>query len=305
MTKLNAVEDQLRVYPSRASFEPVPTDEVQRLYFRTSTGTQFVQEGAPEDARCENFVDVHGIGQRTGKYLPYQKKRAPLFDRSSVAYYRDFIALPLDDAPITKALAKANKLRSNPQDKSVSMAKLDGSTRYREQFTAPTRKEAKGAKQKNCKPKAALTHTLPTGKLLEKRSFSHTVFEPPPQQFKSQPAKPPMPNLFLLDRYGPISTAYQEEFTDPALQRSPPASPTFSRASTRTPSNVSAQPTTKKRPERCSSAPAGGRRDKQQHESLRDKIQRPSSAVAKLQSMLCRDEDIYKVRRACYVTPGQ
>eukprot|EP00440_Ansanella_granifera_P059433 gb/GFBE01064419.1/.p1 GENE.gb/GFBE01064419.1/~~gb/GFBE01064419.1/.p1 ORF type:complete len:305 (+),score=55.46 gb/GFBE01064419.1/:1-915(+) len=303
MPNLDDKKDMLRVVPSVESFKPVSKDEVRNLYFRTMTASQFCQEGAPEDARAENFIDVHGIGQRTGPYLPYQKKRAPLLDYSSVQYFQDYIALPLDDAPITRALAKANKLRSNPQDKSVSMAKFDDRTRYKETFKPPSRKEAQLARQKSAKPKAGRTHTMPTGDLLEKRSFSHDVFGVPNQSFKSEPAKPPKPNLFLSERYAPITTAYRDEFTPPKPPRTPGASPCSTPSGSRVSSKAPSAAGQRKKPKRCTSAPAGGRREKPV-ESLREKLQRPVSATAKLAAMVCRDEDIYKVRRACFLSPG-
>ncbi|CAE7820261.1 Caltractin [Symbiodinium sp. CCMP2592] len=106
-----------RLGPSQTAIAGAGREQVRTLYYSTTTAGAF-SEKDPRDiaaARVENFIDVHGIGQRSGKYLKHQKKRAPLLDRSSVGYYADYIALPLDDAPVTKALAKENKLRSNPQ----------------------------------------------------------------------------------------------------------------------------------------------------------------------------------------------
>lgn len=150
--------------------------QVKRFYYTTTTAEAFPWKEISETSRGENFIDVHGIGQRTGKYFKYQKKRAPLLDRSSVYYYTDYVVLPLDDAPVTKALAKENKLRSSPGFASTTAAIFDDSTANKDAFHGFSRKEASRARQKSCKPKAGRTTTLPTGDLLEKRSVTHEAF---------------------------------------------------------------------------------------------------------------------------------
>ncbi|CAE8604325.1 unnamed protein product, partial [Polarella glacialis] len=79
---------------------------MQQLYFRTSTGQAFQAPMTALKAQGENFIEVHGIGQRSGKYMGYQLKRAPLLDRTSVNYNRDYTVLPLDDLQATRELAK-------------------------------------------------------------------------------------------------------------------------------------------------------------------------------------------------------
>mmetsp|Transcript_14993 Transcript_14993/g.31281 ORF Transcript_14993/g.31281 Transcript_14993/m.31281 type:complete len:188 (-) Transcript_14993:134-697(-) len=167
--------------------------QVKRFYYTTTTAEAFPWKEISETSRGENFIDVHGIGQRTGKYFKYQKKRAPLLDRSSVYYYTDYVVLPLDDAPVTKALAKENKLRSSPGFASTTAAIFDDSTANKDAFHGFSRKEARRARQKSCKPKAGRTTTLPTGDLLEKRSVTHEAFGLP-VRFPSEAAKPPMPS---------------------------------------------------------------------------------------------------------------
>jgi len=306
-------EDQscaLRVGPSVVDLNK---EDVQRLYFRTTTGQTFNRTDAPAEARSENFVEVHLIGQRRSKYMGYPQNRAPLLDRSSLEYNRDFVVWPLDDVVTTREMAQVNKDRTL-DGPSGSHAKFDGSTKYNADFKAPSRREAAGARQKSAKPKAGRTHTLPTGDLIEKRSFSHAVFVSPSRKFRSEKATPPRSNLFLAERNFPPSTAYREQFTHPT---SPAASPK-SRPSTAC-SKPAARPSSgtdrKKLRQRCQSAPAGGRaqrdRERQQDDSSpRSSLGtvsavRPHSAVAKLQAMICRDPDIHKIRRACYLTPGR
>jgi len=297
----------LRVGPSVVDLNK---KDVQNLYFRTTTGQTFNRTDAPAEARSENFVEVHCIGQRKSKYMGYPEKRAPLLDRSSLEYNRDFVVLPLDDVATTREMAKVNKDRTL-DGPSGSHAKFDGSTKYNADFKVPSRREAAGARQKSAKPKAGRTQTLPTGKLIETRSFSHAVFMQPSRKFRSEKAKPPRPNLFLAERNFPPSTAYREQFIPPT---SPVASPN-SRPSTATAVRPSSGTDRKKLRQRCQSAPAGGRAQRDRERQKDDSSPRsslgtvsavrPHSAVAKLQAMLCRDPDIDKIRRACYLSPGR
>ncbi|CAE7305674.1 unnamed protein product [Symbiodinium microadriaticum] len=302
-----------RLGPSQTAIAGAGREQVRTLYYSTTTARAF-SEKDPRDiaaATVENFIDVHGIGQRSGKYLKHQKKRAPLLDRSSVCYYADYIALPLDDAPVTKALAKENKLRSNPQHSSASAAKFDDNTMSKEAWRRYSRKEAARARQKSAKPKAGRSSTLPSGDLLVKRSVTHQVFGPPNRAFKSEPAKPPRSNLFLPGRNHPPSTAYRSDFTDPGVHR--PETPSMQRPSTATGrlEEASSQaPPAPRKLVRCQSAPACGRKPPSDNwdegsSTTASVAPRPASAVARLQALLCRNEEIFKVRRACYLSPGQ
>mmetsp|Transcript_87365 Transcript_87365/g.154905 ORF Transcript_87365/g.154905 Transcript_87365/m.154905 type:complete len:308 (+) Transcript_87365:75-998(+) len=304
---LTGKEDMLRFNPSPSAFAPVGQVEMQKLYYRTTTGDTFNRTDAPAEAKGENFIDVHGIGQRTGPYLAFQKKRAPLVDRSSCNYTQDYIALPLDDAPITRMMANVFKERTKAS-KGGSHAKFDGSTRHKEQFKPPSRREALGAKQKSAKPKIGRTHTLPTGDLLEIRSFSHEIYAAPDKSFKARGAKavPPRPNLFLSERYGgPPKTAYEEQFQAPVYPDSPTNWSTVGSVTPAASTVGSITAPERKKPERAWSAPAGGRdrEKKKEDKDLRKKL-RPSSAVAKMQAMVCRDDEIWQARRAPYLSPG-
>ncbi|CAJ1338464.1 unnamed protein product [Effrenium voratum] len=320
--------------PCAQAFSGADLDQVRQLYFTTTTGTTFLPCDLAEGKR-ENFIDVHGIGQRSGKYLKYQKKRAPLLDRSSVSYATDYVVLPLDDAPVTRALAKENKFRSNPGFGSTSAAKLEETTANKEAFHAWSRKEASRARQKSAKPKAGVSHTLPTGNLLEKRSVTHEVFGLP-VRWASEPAKPPRPNLFLARRAHPPSTSYKTAFKDPARPKLERPSSACSRSasvcSTRAPSVPPVPPVSrpatagekvavvKPSPEteqaqrrRCQSAPACGRSPGAPVRTTAVGAHSRPSSASSLSSVrrraaaapLCRDEDIFQMRRACFLSPGQ
>ncbi|OLP89153.1 hypothetical protein AK812_SmicGene29418 [Symbiodinium microadriaticum] len=158
---------------------------------------------------------------------------------------------------------------------------------------------------------AGRSSTLPSGDLLVKRSVTHQVFGPPNRAFKSEPAKPPRSNLFLPGRNHPPSTAYRSDFTDPGVHR--PETPSMQRPSTATGrlEEASSQaPPAPRKLVRCQSAPACGRKPPSDNwdegsSTTASVAPRPASAVARLQALLCRNEEIFKVRRACYLSPGQ
>lgn len=198
-------------------------EELQKLYFRTTTSSTFNLTGAPKEANSENMLDVHFIGQRPGKYLPYQAKRAPLLDRSSCCYTKDFVVLPLGDAPITREMAKVNKTRGS-NFKSGLDAQMETQTKYREDFRPPSRTEARNARPASAKPAATRSTTLPTGKLMESTSVAHQAFRLQPAIAQSQPVKPPKSHLGLAQHVVQLTTSYRDEFgyqspSRPKLQR--------------------------------------------------------------------------------------
>lgn len=211
MPKPPDVVDSCRIAPTLVD---VTSEDVRRLYFRTTSAATFV----PKDlafARTENFVDVHAIGQKSGKYMNYQKKRAPLLDRTSCKYYAEFTPLPLGDNKINTELAQTFKDRSGA-NKAMTEAKFAAASNYTEAFRPPTRDQAKFARPKSAKPKVGRGTTLPQGALLETKSFSHNVYRQPVALAPSVKAVPPRPNLALDSEWATkLTTSYQSQFVNP------------------------------------------------------------------------------------------
>lgn len=218
------------------------------LFYRTTSGFEFAGVQVRPEERLENMIHVHGIGQKTGKYLTYQNKRAPLLDRSSCKYFADFVPLPLGGAAFNRQLAAEFKGR-NASSKGASKTKFQGSTKYQDDFRTPTPAEVEFGRPKSAKPKEGLSHTLPRGKLMETKSSSHSFFGPPSRLTPSTRAEPPRSNLVVSGiRCGPLTTSYRDDFSRAATPK----------VGTRPMSAVGIA-TGSPPMSRCSSAPAGGR----------------------------------------------
>jgi len=81
--------------------------DLRKLYFGTTNEHQYAGLPVPGGAQTESFGDVHCIGKRDTKYSKYLVNRAPLLDRSSCAYTREFAAKPLGDHVGNRLMAKA------------------------------------------------------------------------------------------------------------------------------------------------------------------------------------------------------
>lgn len=146
----------------------------------------------------ENYVEVHGIGQRKSKYLDFPEKKAPLINRLATNHARQFNPLPLGDCMVNTALAHSFKTGFGAS-KGPNPCPLDGSTKHEDDFKEQTTAEIRGAKQKNFKPTFQFTHTVcPAGELLEKKTHYQMQFDTPSDAIsKSVPAKPPVPGLYI------------------------------------------------------------------------------------------------------------
>lgn len=60
------------------------------MFFRPTSQGAFTAKQLTEEDISENMNHVHNAGSTYGKYLPYQRNSAPLLDRMSCKYTRDF-----------------------------------------------------------------------------------------------------------------------------------------------------------------------------------------------------------------------
>merc|ERR1712137_917074 len=91
---------------SQSAVRSKSTGDLQRLYFRTCQREEHNWRTIPEADRTENFDQIHNIGKRTTKYLKFQKKEAPLVDRTACRYNQEFTAKPLGDNVANAELAR-------------------------------------------------------------------------------------------------------------------------------------------------------------------------------------------------------
>mmetsp|Transcript_167135 Transcript_167135/g.536820 ORF Transcript_167135/g.536820 Transcript_167135/m.536820 type:complete len:257 (+) Transcript_167135:83-853(+) len=201
-------------FPGQTAVRSVSQADLLKLTYGTSYKTGVSGKVHREDDRWENFIDIHDIGKKDTKYLKYQKKTAPLLDRSACTHRRDFTQLPLGDYVANNLLAKefAAGLAGGPGGLPVS---VKNSSAYKEEFAGFAPDRAKAAKGKSFAPKGARTATI-TGMtdLLETRPLSHVSFG----KHDASLAKPAeihrmKPSLGLVDWQGKVpKSSYGHEF---------------------------------------------------------------------------------------------
>eukprot|EP00928_Gymnodinium_smaydae_P054349 TRINITY_DN38135_c0_g1_i1.p1 TRINITY_DN38135_c0_g1~~TRINITY_DN38135_c0_g1_i1.p1 ORF type:complete len:278 (-),score=60.70 TRINITY_DN38135_c0_g1_i1:123-899(-) len=190
-----------RMLPSAATFAKLTPEQVRRVCYTTQANRDFPGRKPAQEHIGENYVEVHGIGQRKSKYLDFQLKTAPLLNRTACRHNQAYGPLPLGDNVVNRALATSFKegfkagVGSNP-------CPLDGSTAHEEQFplkdSSTLQQDLKFARQKSKKPKAELTFTVcPPGNLLETKSHEQRQFSAPQLDLKSEPVKPPVPCHYI------------------------------------------------------------------------------------------------------------
>lgn len=233
------------VGPSVSAYRSRPQEELERLCYQTTTNIQFAGRSLGNDGRCENMADIFCIGQkRFSKYMNYQMRRAPLLDRSSCQYTREF-GKPASAGTLATDIAEFIKQKQDhargPQ------ARMDGRTRYSEEF-CDWNAMFGATVTSACEPLKG-SHD-PIGKVTygsaEKLSHSHKNFAGMRPLSATERARPPRSNVgpsnSFFDATSYHITSYDRNFVDPSLLKVVGRS-------------KGSQPL-----QRCTSAPAGGRR---------------------------------------------
>eukprot|EP00928_Gymnodinium_smaydae_P003254 TRINITY_DN11166_c0_g1_i2.p1 TRINITY_DN11166_c0_g1~~TRINITY_DN11166_c0_g1_i2.p1 ORF type:complete len:351 (+),score=77.34 TRINITY_DN11166_c0_g1_i2:68-1054(+) len=230
----NAHAASLRVLPCASSMASLRPEEVKKLYFRTTSGMEFAGLAPPKGSEAENMVDVHCIGQRSGKYMRYKLKCAPLHDRGSCMYTQDFVKRPLGDSATCTKLAAEIKAKQQSGGQGTSKARFQGQTKYSEDFRGLSAEQVLAAQQKSAKPDACADSGAlrPSAGLLEKKSVTHEIFQRPAELARAMRAAKPRTNL-MVPRKGTFlsnRTAYRDQFGPPSRPQSQPAPTRSSRA---------------------------------------------------------------------------
>eukprot|EP00929_Paragymnodinium_shiwhaense_P041926 TRINITY_DN21776_c0_g1_i1.p1 TRINITY_DN21776_c0_g1~~TRINITY_DN21776_c0_g1_i1.p1 ORF type:complete len:252 (+),score=27.70 TRINITY_DN21776_c0_g1_i1:139-894(+) len=183
------------VFPSGSAVRSKSTSDLQRLYFRTTQKYEHDWRTIPEEDKGENFDQIHNIGKRTTKYMKFQKKVAPLVDRTACTHRMEYVPRPLGDCQTNKELAATFR----GDKKYMSTPSLGGDSNYKETFVPFSRQQHNGAKQKSCAPKRGLTATLGgTDDFMECESSMHRTFPIHPMELaKVTPSATPKPNLTM------------------------------------------------------------------------------------------------------------
>ncbi|CAK9080707.1 unnamed protein product [Durusdinium trenchii] len=178
-------------FPNHRALDAVGKDELRKAYYETTSNRALPSRMGSQEIRGENFLNVHNIGQRNTKYLQWTRNFAPLTTRVSCHHTQSYVPLPLGDNKINSDLAASFK-KGWQQSKGGSMATMDNTTMYEDDFPGMSKKELLGARQPNRKPAQTLTQTVaPPGELLELQSHEHRHFKKPRAELAKNPRVPP------------------------------------------------------------------------------------------------------------------
>jgi len=184
--------------PSLASFSHLNQDDVRKACFATRQSEEHHWRQPTQEYIGENFMEIHGLGQRKSKYMEFPDKKAPLINRLACTHTQAFCPLPLGDNKVNKALAASFATKN---DKGPSMCKMDGTTCLDDDYPEYDIVQMRKAKQKLQKPAFAFTHTVcPAGPLQETKTHYGLKFSDPntdEMDARNPPAKPPTPGLYL------------------------------------------------------------------------------------------------------------
>lgn len=194
------------VGPAKSSLTSLTSAERKRLYFGTTTNALF-KEGCSktslqtEEERGENFMDVHGMGQRDSKYWAFERKTAPLADRSACSFSRDFQLLPLGDHVFNAELAATYKAGA-AQGVDGRLVPFKAKTAHSAQFEELTLEQLRRSRQPSCGEAMGLTKTLGgSGIFHERTSHEQDRYGLTDAKF-ARPSKVqlPKPNIPLIGR---------------------------------------------------------------------------------------------------------
>jgi len=120
MPPRNPKNTSFGVFASSSASSFLTSEDLKKHYFSTTYSRELVEKRLTEEDKLENFMHVHNVGKTFGKYMPFRRCPAPLLDRSSCLYNRDFDKKPAitlqceanrdlaqGNKPIRKKLSKA------------------------------------------------------------------------------------------------------------------------------------------------------------------------------------------------------
>lgn len=230
---LDPQKSSLRTTPAKGAFQKcgLSSEDMRRFFYQTHTSATFLGTQNPEDAGCENFYDIHQVGQRDSKYMKYQFKRAPNWDRSLCEHTRSYTPHDISDKGITDDLAECIKSKQGVGRPKTQPA-FSAVTKYTDDYKRPSRDQARTAVRAPYKPvipvdeKGRPYHPLCGDKLLEIMSHEHAHYNPHPLDLaKAEKAAKPDNNLgpVVNELLGlPMTTAYREEyFSEKGVPRRP------------------------------------------------------------------------------------
>merc|ERR1740121_2414393 len=142
------------ILPKCSALDALSKEDVRRLYYRTAYSAGVPGRVRGEEEKDENFIDIHGIGQKNTKYMDAFLSKAPMINRSACSHSKTYVPLPLGDNVTNAELARSFK--SNVGTKSnACYIPLGCNTQYLEDFPERSHEELEKARQASL-PRAGL-----------------------------------------------------------------------------------------------------------------------------------------------------
>eukprot|EP00441_Pelagodinium_beii_P033253 CAMPEP_0197642132 /NCGR_PEP_ID=MMETSP1338-20131121/15886_1 /TAXON_ID=43686 ORGANISM="Pelagodinium beii, Strain RCC1491" /NCGR_SAMPLE_ID=MMETSP1338 /ASSEMBLY_ACC=CAM_ASM_000754 /LENGTH=231 /DNA_ID=CAMNT_0043215215 /DNA_START=79 /DNA_END=774 /DNA_ORIENTATION=+ len=83
--------------PSSKALRSQSQSDLTKLFYSSAASTAFTGRQLGEADRNESMSEVHAVGQRDTKYLPFRYSTTRLIDRTSCRYTQELCARPLGD----------------------------------------------------------------------------------------------------------------------------------------------------------------------------------------------------------------
>lgn len=203
----------------------ITREEIQRLFYKTQTKDVYTDPGTQggggliEDAKGENFMDIHIVGQRDSKYMKYQHKHAPLITRTACESVRAYKPHDLSGGSVNAEIADLVKSKQGVGRPTVH-PRFDAVTKYTDDFRKYSKREARSAIREGyvpiipCTDDGRPSHPLRgTDRMEEVCSHEHALFRAHPLDLaKAEKAIAPKPTLGPVSHMVPLTSAYREEF---------------------------------------------------------------------------------------------
>mmetsp|Transcript_16247 Transcript_16247/g.30367 ORF Transcript_16247/g.30367 Transcript_16247/m.30367 type:complete len:273 (+) Transcript_16247:134-952(+) len=169
------------VFTSASAVRSKSRDEVNRLYFSTTANVEHSHKQLMQDERAESLGHIHYIGTKATKYLPFQYKQAPNVNKSACWYAHDYCEKP-SDAEENRALAQTFQYRKPIQKSKLFATK----SHYSHTFPILTPSEIRSAKLPSQDPRRfGERKTIGGDANVHTQSFSHHMHRAPPKDVKA------------------------------------------------------------------------------------------------------------------------
>jgi len=154
MPQRNPKNVSFGVFASASSASFLKKEDVEKHFFSTSSGREHYERKLEADDISENFIHIHNAGKTYGKYLPYQRCKAPLLDRDSCTSSIEFNKKPcltLQFEANSKIADSFKPVRTKAKP-SIKVGSWESHTKNT--FAGQTTSELRGAKPDLWKPPA-------------------------------------------------------------------------------------------------------------------------------------------------------